>query len=215
MPYITPDSTPPSSNCRRLFVSNDEKMIAAILGQLLELTEAHNWEQTSGITVQETTDFWLETYENFSKGIFCMIGAIVPLLNDTIPDNMLECDGSTFLRVDYPELYAVLPAALIQDVDTGILPDLQDNFVIGASAGHLQHSTGGSTTHTLTTDEMPAHTHTYDKPILGVDLEGVGIPDPTSVGLPFLSTPTGSTGDGNAHDNMPPFYALRYAVIAK
>lgn len=190
-------------------------MIAAILGQLLELTEAHNWEQTTGISVADTTDFWVDTYEKFSQGIFCMIGAIVPILNDTIPENMLECDGSTFLEVDYAELYAVLPAALIQDAFTGILPDLRDNFVIGASASIDEHTTGGSDTHTLTTDEMPAHTHIYQKETINIDVESVGIPDPTGVGLPTLPTATASTGGGNAHDNMPPYYAMRYAVIAK
>lgn len=190
-------------------------MIAAILGQILELSEAENWEQTTGITVDETTAFWDEIYQQFSQGVFCMIGSIVAILNNTTPENMLLCDGSNFDRVDYPELYAVLPSALIVDPDTGKTPDLRETFVLASGVTIAEHSTGGSDEHTLATNEMPAHTHSYDKPVIAVDLEGAGVPDPTAIGSPFLPTQSGSTGGGAAHNNMPPYYSLKYTVIAK
>lgn len=190
-------------------------MIAAILGQILELTEARNWEQTTGISVAETIAFWETIYLQFSQGIFCMIGSVVAIINDSTPDHMLLCDGSNFDRVDYPELYAVLPAALIIDVDTGSVPDLRETFVLGASVGIPEHDTGGSDEHTLTVGEMPQHAHTYDKPIFNIDVESVGIPDPTGVGQPFIPTSTSSTGGDTAHNNMPPYYALKYVVVAR
>lgn len=215
MPYITPDTTPPDSNCRRLFVPNDEFMIAALLGQILELTETHNWEQTSGISVAETIAFWETIYLQFSQGIFCMIGAIVAILNDSTPDHMLLCDGSTFAKVDYPELYDVLPAILIIDPDTGSVPDLRETFVLGAGVTISEHDTGGSDEHTLTEAELPAHAHLYDKEIYNVDMESVGIPDPFGVGIPPIPTWTSSTGSNTPHNNMPPYYALKYAVVAR
>lgn len=215
MPYITPDTSPPVSNCRRLFVPNDIKMIAAILGQILELTEAENWEQISGISVSDTTDIWATIYEDFSEGTFCMIGSVVPILNDSTPDNMLLCDGSNFDKIDYPELYDVLPAALIIDPDTGSVPDLREVFVIGSGATIDAHDTGGSDTHTLTVAELAAHNHLYDKPVFNIDVESVGVPDPTGVGQPFIPTSTSTTGSSSAHNNMPPYYALKYAVIAR
>lgn len=190
-------------------------MIAAIEGQILELTEAENWEQTTGISVAETTAFWKTIYEQFAQGAFCMIGSIVAILNDSTPDNMLLCDGSNFDRVDYPELYAVLPAALIFDADTGSVPDLRETFVLGAGVTISEHDTGGSDEHALTEAELPAHSHLYDKPILNIDIEGIGVPDPTALGMPFIPTWTSGTGGNNAHNNMPPYYALKYAVIAK
>ncbi len=216
MPYLTPSSTPPDSNCRRLFIPNDQRMLAAFYGQLIELTEPHNWEQLAGdISVADTVDIWSEIHDKFSQGIFCMIGAIVPILNDSTPSNMILCDGSTFLKSDYPELYAVLPAALIIDPNTGQLPDLRDSFLIGASASILEHSIGGESEHTLTVSELASHNHLYDKPTFNIDVESIGIPDPLGVGNPPIPTLTSSTGSGDAHNNMPPYYALKYAVIAK
>ncbi len=216
MPYLTPKTTPPDSNCRRFFIPNDQRMLAAFYGQLIELTEERNWEQLPGDTsVQDTVDLWDAIHDEFSKGIFCMIGAIVPILNDSTPGHMLLCDGSTFLKVDYPELYDVLPVALIVDINTGQLPDLRETFVVGAGVTIAEHSTGGEAEHTLTVDELPAHDHLYDKETYNIDVESVGIPDPTGVGLPAIPTLTSSTGSGDAHENMPPYYALKYAVIAR
>jgi hypothetical protein len=60
---------------------------------------------------------------------------------------------------------------------------------------------------------MPAHTHTYLPPVVDLDLEAVGVPD---IMAARLGTPiaTGSTGDGNAHENRPPFHAVIMGIFA-
>ncbi len=215
MPYITPDTLPSAWNCRRLLVPDDTRMLAAILGQLLELTEPVNWEETTGITVNETVEFWQSTFDRFSLGDFCMIGAVVAILNDTIPDSMLLCDGSSFAKVDFPELYAVLPSVLIVDSDNGQTPDLRETFVMASGTSISDHDTGGAATHQLTESEMPSHRHVYDKEIYNIDVESIGIPDPSGVGIPPLPTNTSSKGGDDPHNNIPPFYALKYAVVAR
>ncbi len=213
MPYITPSAEPTASRCRRLSVPTDTRSIAALYGQLLELTEAENWEQTDGITVEETVSIWNDIFIDFVQGAFCMIGAIVPILNDVVPDSMLLCDGSTFLEVDFPRLYEILPAALQLDPDTGQLPDLRNSFIFAASATHAEHTTGGSEDHTLSIGEIPAHSHTYDKETATPLPVGLGVPSPAVISI-TLPIPTSSAGGGAAHTNMPPFYALKYAVMA-
>lgn len=215
MPYITPDTLPIADLCNRLFIPDDTRMRAAILGQLLELTEAENWEQTTGITVADTIEYWQATFDKFAVGDFCMIGAVVAVVNDTIPASMLLCDGSNFDRVDYPALYDVLPAELIVNGDTGKTPDLRETFVFAAGTSIAAHDTGGESEHQLTESEMPSHRHVYDKEIYNIDVESIGIPDPTGVGIPPLPTFTSSKGGDDAHNNIPPFYALKYAVIAR
>lgn len=59
-------------------------------------------------------------------------------------------------------------------------------------------ATLGATTHTLTTAELPAHTHTGGLTNVGGSSQSGG-----SGGFQ-LDTATGSTGDGDAHNNIQP-----------
>ena len=58
----------------------------------------------------------------------------------------------------------------------------------------------GAETHTLTTAEMPAHTHTYGK---STTTESMSIHDISGL-RGAATTDTGSTGGGGAHNNLQP-----------
>ena len=101
---------------------------------------------------------------------------------------------------------------------------LQDRFLIGAGNSYSVNGTGGATTVTLQTANMPSHAHN----IIGLSGSGnVGISkcyglsssNVTSKGMIVTSysdsTTTGnprsliqSNGSGTAHENMPPYLAV-------
>lgn len=141
-----------------------------------------------------------------------MIGQIIPYLSADPPDNTLPCDGSSHLRVDYPDLYAVLDAAFKDDPDNFHVPDLRGRTIIGVSGSHAIGASGGEETHTLIAGEMPSHNHTTGNSLTSAAVmpgEGpVLVPNP-------LPAWTGSAGGDGAHNNMQPYVALRYAVIAR
>ena len=131
-----------------------------------------------------------------------------------IQANELLCDGSTYARVDYPDLYDVLDTAYIVDANNFTVPDLVRRTIVGEGSGWNVGDTGGAEEHTLTEAEIPAHTHSYTTPTFNIDVESVGVPDPTGVGNPQLPATTGSTGGGQAHNNMPPYHVLTPVIVA-
>jgi len=97
-------------------------------------------------------------------------------------------------------------------------PNLTSRFVIHADAdsggSYDVDDTGGSTTsgaHTLSTAEMPSHTHTFD----AYGAAG-GVQDKTGVGnTGAYSQTTAATGGGGSHTHgstIPPYLALAYIM---
>lgn len=154
-----------------------------------------------------------------------LVGLIMPICSQSSPQGTLLCDGSTYLRVDYPNLYAVLDSAFIIDADTFRVPDMTDSFVMGFSSTHIVGSTGGNAEITQTTGQMPTHTHT-NTPHAHSEIGAVNViinggleapasaaqPFPTSTGLTSISIDT--AGSSEPMDITPPFIALKYVVVA-
>lgn len=92
-------------------------------------------------------------------------------------------------------------------------PDLRDRFVIGAGSTYAPGATGGNAQVTLTKEQLPEHTHTYNnssgkKSSYGMSNGGREI---TEFGS-STSTDSGSAGSGSPVDILPPYYALCYIM---
>ena len=84
--------------------------------------------------------------------------------------------------------------------------DLRDKFVLGAGNGYSVGATGGEATHTLTINEMPSHSHSISYGRSG----GLGQPTAADLDSGGSTAATSTEGYGDAHNNMPPYYALCY-----
>ena len=76
--------------------------------------------------------------------VFTLMPPIMNMLNKVYPV------GSIYMSVNNSN-----PATLFG----GTWEEIQGKFLLGRSTAHAAGSTGGEETHTLTSDEMPAHTH--------------------------------------------------------
>lgn len=191
-------------------LSIDDALVPHVSDAIAQLTFERSWIEID----DPVSDIVAECSDALDSWYFGLmfVGQVSSFLG-AVPPSWLELDGSTHDKVDFPELWAALDAQY-RDATTFTLPDLSDLFLVTAGAGtYSLGDTGGADDHTLVTAEMPAHTHSYLPPVVDLDLEAVGVPD---IMAARLGTPiaTGSTGDGNAHENRPPFHAVIMGIFA-
>jgi len=156
-----------------------------------------------------------------------LVGVILPhVMGEPLDFNMLPCDGSSYLRDDYPLLYEAIDPFFHIDADTFSVPDLRTRFpFVADGVDYNLGDTGGEIEHTLLTTEMPEHTHdnaphahteSTANATVGAAITGVPVPSAfPAVGLTsFESISINPSGQSEPHNNMPPFYALNWAIVA-
>lgn len=155
-----------------------------------------------------------------------MIGLILPnVLADISELGVLECNGDSYLRVDYPELYTVIASTYIIDADNFYVPDLRQKFPVGASLAVPIGTEGGEEDVTLTEAEMPTHTHstvphnhTESAAVPAIVVINAGAPVPVATATPSVTgladVTIGNTGGNEAHNNIPPYHAISYVIVS-
>jgi microcystin-dependent protein len=220
MPWLTPDDQ--SGTVYRL-LPIPVPLLGIVNGALLRMIDVWEWERFGDMSVDDCIAYSRAMLDVFWQGNI-MIGTVVANVGSIVPANCLLCDGTEYTRIAYPDLYDAIAAAYKTDADHFVTPNLVDMFIMGSSANVA--NTGGEAEHTLTTGEIPAHSHSD---IGHVHSEVTAIPSVTTVGLeppePTALPSVGSTGigyaniqntgDGEAHNNIPPYHAMTYVIIAK
>lgn len=88
----------------------------------------------------------------------------------------------------------------------GTWEQIQDRFLLAAGTSYTAGATGGEATHTLTVTEMPSHIHSIHD--VGQAGTGTSVYGGVRLNQVFANNNSGSTGGGQAHNNMPPYLVV-------
>lgn len=219
----------------RFVVNDDGTMVQVALSDLrtyltsnLAITSAMITDGT--IDTDEIADNAITAAKLASDAAFTS-GMLMPFAGTTAPTGWLLCYGQAISRTG---TYADLFSALGTTYGTGDgsttfnLPDLRGRVIAGqddmggTSANRLTSpingdtlgATGGSQSHTLTTAQMPAHSHSLgsnSRVQMGLD-NGTTYAGYSPSQYYATTYSTQSTGNGQAHNNMQPTIVLNYII---
>jgi len=143
-------------------------------------------------------------------------GTIAAFGATTAPTGWLLCDGAAVSRATYADLFAVVSTnfGVGDGSSTFNVPNMKGKVIVGYNASETEFDalgeTGGAKTHTLTSTEMPSHTHTF-----GIQSNAasnpIDYPYDGSGGVTGSGT-TDATGGGGAHNNLQPYIAIPYII---
>jgi microcystin-dependent protein len=95
-------------------------------------------------------------------------GSVTQFAGSTAPTGWLSCDGTTVSRTTYAALFSVIGTTYGSGdgSTTFALPNMKGRIPVGFDSTQAEFDglgeTGGAKTHTLTSAEMPSHTHTQN-----------------------------------------------------
>jgi microcystin-dependent protein len=156
-------------------------------------------------------------------GGFLPTGGVSMFAGATAPDGWLLCDGTAVSRTTYARLYGVIGTTYGSgDGSTTFnLPDLRgrapygkgtntDNDALGENDGVAEASR--TPKHTLTTAEIPSHSHASGTRTTGAGatVTGNGIPPHNNVASGTQEIVSGAAGSGGPHNHG--FIVLNFIV---
>lgn len=158
-------------------------------------------------------------------------GVVLEYIAGVAPTGWLLCDGEAVSRSTYADLFAIIGTKFgVGDGSTTFnLPDLRGRTPVGFDSTQSEFNalgkTGGAKTHTLTSAQMPSHTHSiahthtsYRYRTGGSSTEWASAMSETNAWTVSHTTSassaadSGSTGSGSAHNNLQPYVTMNFII---
>ena len=134
-----------------------------------------------------------------NTGEFC-----IPSWKTAMIVDLIYPIGSIFISINDTNPFEVM--------GVGTWEKIEDTFLLAAGAKYKNGSTGGEDTHTLSIDEMPKHSHKMKYDSIGwtairqsSGTNGILENNNSSYDGQYS---TEEVGNGNAHNNMPPYLVV-------
>lgn len=137
------------------------------------------------------------------------------------PKGWAACNGQLLPISQYTAVFALVGTSYGGNGTTNFaLPNLQGRVPVHTGNGFVLGESAGEAAHTLTTLELPAHTHV---PVASSDAANVGNPagsrwaQGNSAYNPVANATMNSAcvataGGGQPHENRPPFLVLNFCI---
>lgn len=206
-----------------------DEWYALLIGAISDLARASYWDPNSG-DPEVAAEWALRAVYATLDEESCMIptGAMMAYAGAIAPAGWVLRDGSYYDSTDptYAALFAVCGETYGPMIgDLFRVPDGRGRVGVGYNPGQdlggTLGETGGAATHTLSTAEMPAHSHAWncrtaattgvnytDTPGTSARLVSGGFNGSEQARSPLILP----TGDGADHNNLQPYLVINYII---
>jgi microcystin-dependent protein len=154
-------------------------------------------------------------------------GTVTQFAGATAPTGYLLCQGQSLSTTTFGNLFNVIGYTYGGSGSSFLLPNLQNRVPVGKGPDaefDALGETGGAKTHTLTTAEMPSHTHVQNAHdhfgswgqnfVASGGISVVAVLPGASANYTIGATTATNqnTGGGGAHNNLQPYIVLNYII---
>jgi microcystin-dependent protein len=213
--YGTPLPGALTGNKVQRLIEIDEALLYLVTGALVWLLDFEPLDQTGALTVENARNALSVMFYDYLEAVVDLPtpGDIKMIASNAIPTRWIECDGSAIDRTTYAKLFAKIGTTYgAGDGSTTFnVPDFGNKSPMHRGSTVALAADFGEKDHTLTTPEMPAHTHTIPR----VVTSGAGA-NASFTPVLISATPTavnsGSNGGGAAHNNVHPVIGVVFCI---
>jgi microcystin-dependent protein len=197
-------------------ISPDGVIVGAVIGD----ATGFDWQNILDAKQTKTAQRVSALEQNAENGSGAVPpGAVQEFAGTTAPNGFLLCDGSLISRTTYATLFAVLGVVFGagDGSTTFAVPNHAGRVAAGKGLGTFAAlgATGGAETVTLTSSQIPAHSH--NQTFYSSTLAAAGSALGAMTGGAGASATSGqttlpNTGGGGSHNNLQPYIVMNFII---